>query len=559
MLIKRGLEMKKNRLLAISLILIVSTFLFGCQKEENSSDKKISVVTSFYPMYEFAQQVGGELADVTLMVSAGEDAHHYEPSAKDVARVNEADVFVYSSEEMEHWVDSLLKTTENDKLVVARTADGVDSGHDHGEHEHDHGDHEHDAQLEGGENVEIHGVADHYHTGDIVKLTAELEGNVDYEHWHWYTRANADEEWVTVPNQGGPQFEYEATGESFEVQAVLFDDAHNEYAKSAPVEIVINDHGHDHDDEADHEHGHEAKNDDSHDHEHGEEQSHNHGHGAEEEDHEHGNGAEAGSIEIVGRADHYHTGDVVTLVAELKEEVDYEHWHWYTRTSEDEEWEVVSGQGSDHFEYKTTGESFEVKAVLFDDDHQTFAESEPIAIVIDDHENHDPHIWLDPVLAQEQVKVIRDAFIEADPDGKEVYQKNAEAFINELQALHEEYEAALKDAKERVFVVQHQAFGYLAKRYDLEQIAVGGLSTEVEPSPSRIAEIGELVKEYGVPVIYYQQGANSAIAKTVANETGTKTAILYDLEVLSKELQEKDLGYVEAMRENLKSLQLSVQ
>lgn len=130
-----------------------------------------------------------------------------------------------------------------------------------------------------------------------------------------------------------------------------------------------------------------------------------------------------GTIEIVGRADHYHTGDVVTLVAELKEEVDYEHWHWYTRTSENEEWEVVSGQESDHFEYKTTGESFEIMAVLYDDDHHTFAESEPIAIVIDDHENHDPHIWLDPVLAQEQVKVIRDAFIEADPDGKEVYEK----------------------------------------------------------------------------------------------------------------------------------------
>lgn len=521
--------MKRKWLVAILLSLLLSGVLLGCQKEASTSDDKISVVTSFYPMYEFTQQIAGDRADVTLMVSAGEDAHHYEPSAKDVARVNEADVFVYSSEEMEHWVDSLLKTTENEKLVIARTADGVESA------EHDH---EHETNHEAAGSIKINGAADHYHTGDMIKLIAELNEDVNYDHWHWYTRKDADDEWVTVPEQGGPEFNYEAT-ENFEVRAVLFDDAHNEYAVSEPVEIIINDHGHEHDG------GEESS------HENGEEEAH---------DHSHENGEVAAkTIEIVGLADHYHTGDVVTLVAQLEEEVDYDHWHWYTRASEDDEWEVVSGQGTDHFEYKTTGESFDVKAVLFDNDHNTYAESEPVNVFINDHNQHDPHIWLDPVLAQEQVNVIRDALIKADPDGKDVYEKNAEAFNKELQELHEEYEAALKNAKNRVFVVQHQAFGYLAKRYNLEQIAIGGLSTEVEPSPSRIAEIGNLVKENNVPVIYFQQGANSAIAETVASETGTETAILYDLEVLSKELQDKNLGYVDAMRENLKSLQLSIQ
>ena len=61
-----------------------------------------------------------------------------------------------------------------------------------------------------------------------------------------------------------------------------------------------------------------------------------------------------------------------------------------------------------------------------------------------------------------------------------------------------------------------------------------------------------------MPVIYYQQGASSAIAQTVATETGTDTAVLYDLEVLSEELLENDLGYIEAMRHNLESLQISI-
>ncbi|PAE14629.1 Mn2+/Zn2+ ABC transporter substrate-binding protein, partial [Virgibacillus sp. 7505] len=93
--------------------------------------------------------------------------------------------------------------------------------------------------------------------------------------------------------------------------------------------------------------------------------------------------------------------------------------------------------------------------------------------IIDDHESHDPHIWLDPVLAQEQVNIIRDALIEADPDGQAIYEENAEAFNKELQALHEDFQAALEDAESRVFVVQHQAFGYLAQRYQLEQVAIG--------------------------------------------------------------------------------------
>jgi len=542
--------MKRKWVGTILLSLTMSAILLGCQKEVSStSDDKVSVVTSFYPMYEFTQQVAGDRADVSLMVSAGEDAHHYEPSAKDVARVNEADVFVYSSEEMEHWVDSLLKTIENDQLVIARTADGVESTH----HDHDHEDHEDEANQEANESIHIQGVADHYHTGDMVELTAELDEDVDYDHWHWYTRERADEEWVTVPDQGGPEFKYEVTGANFEVRAILFDDNHNEFAVSQPVEIVINDHGHG--EEESHQHAEEG-------HDHGEEEDHAHGEiieGAHVHDHEHGSEEAAGTIEIIGLADHYHTGDVVTLVAQVEEEVDLDHWHWFTRRSHDEDWQAVSGQETDHFEYKTTGESFEIRAVLYDDDHNVYAESDPVSVLIDDHENQDPHIWLDPVLAQEQVKIIRDALIKADPDGKDIYEKNAEAFNKELQALHEEYEAALKDAENRIFVVQHQAFGYIAKRYQLEQIAIGGISTEVEPSPSRIAEIGNLVKEYNVPVIYYQQGANSAIAETVATETGTQTAILYDLEVLSKELQDKDLGYVDAMRENLKALQLSIQ
>lgn len=508
--------MNQKMFKTLLVLITVALVLFGCQSKpaENATQNegtKISVVASFLPMYEFTKYVAGDRANVKLMVSEGQDAHHYEPSAQDVAAVNEADVFVYSSDEMEFWTKSLFNTVENDNLIIVRAADGP------GKSDNDR--------------VQVNGVANHYHTGDEIELTAQLTGDAEYDHWHWYQRANANEDWVAISGQGTATFTLKAPEESFEIQAVVYDNNHNVFAKSEPVELKIDNHDN---------HVHEDKDHESNEH------------------NDHSKAQAIENISIVGLADHYHTGDVVTLIAKSNEQTNYEHWNWLIRESSDHEWETVPGMETEHFEYKTSGTSFEAKAVLYDNDNNVYGESSIAAIFIDDHENHDPHIWLDPVLAQDQVLAIRNALIEADPNGKVIYEENAKAFIEELKALDEEYTNTLKDAKHRAFIVQHQAFGYLADRYDLEQVAIGGLSTEVEPSPSRIAEITELVRKHNVPVIYYQQGASSAIAQTVAKETGTETAVLYDLEVLSEELLANDLGYLEAMRHNLKALQVSI-
>lgn len=511
--------MKKKWITTTAVSLLTAVILSACtpqSDEKNRSGEKISVVTSFYPMYEFTKQVAGDRADVWMMVAAGEDAHHYEPSAKDVAGVNQADVFVYSSEEMEHWARSLLNTIEKKDLVIARTIDGLDTYMEVGN--------KNDENPETAEEITILGVSDHYHTGDHIKLRAKSKDK-NHDRWEWFTRENETAQWEPVTNQEGPNFKLQAPKASFEIQAVLYDDSHKEYAESKPIEILIDNHD-------GNVHSNKDKN-----------QQHN---------------ATSEQIEIIGLAGHYHTGDVVTLIGQSEEEPTNANWKWLMRSNLESEWETVTGQESNRFEYKTTGESFELRAVLYNQANKTVAESEPVSVLIDDHENQDPHIWLDPLYAQAQVNVIRDALIKADPEGTATYEKNAQNFSEELQTLHEDYEKTLQLAENRKFVVQHEAFGYLAKRYQLEQIAIGGLSTEVEPSPSRIAEIKQLVSKYEVPVIYYQQGESSAIAETVAIETNTQTAVLYDLEVLSEELQAEKLGYIEAMRKNLENLQLSI-
>lgn len=189
-------------------------------------------------------------------------------------------------------------------------------------------------------------------------------------------------------------------------------------------------------------------------------------------------------------------------------------------------------------------------------DGEVLIKSEILNVHIDNHDELDPHSWLDPVLAIDQVNRIQEALIQADPEGESEYRANAEAFNQKLQTLHEDYEQAFADAKNRSFVVQHEAFGYLADRYQLEQISVGGLSTEVEPSPARIGEIAKIIDEIDASIIYYQQGGNTSIAQTIALETGVEIVQLYDLEVAP---QDQDLGYIEAMQENLKALKLSIQ
>lgn len=93
-------------------------------------------------------------------------------------------------------------------------------------------------------------------------------------------------------------------------------------------------------------------------------------------------------INIEGIAEHYHTGDTMKLTAVLDEENESDHWHWYSRESNDEEWEVVSGQETDIFTGKATKDGLEIKVVLFGNDHEPLLQSTPIKVVIDDHHGH---------------------------------------------------------------------------------------------------------------------------------------------------------------------------
>ncbi|MFB4158858.1 metal-binding protein ZinT [Geomicrobium sp. JSM 1781026] len=123
----------------------------------------------------------------------------------------------------------------------------------------DHSDHDEDPGQNSPEDVGIEGLADHYHTGDSIELVANFDEDVDYDHWHWYTRADHNSEWQSVPDHGTEHYSGEATHDGQEIKAVLFDADHEAYVQSPSVEVVIDDHDHDHDHAHSHAHDEESQ------------------------------------------------------------------------------------------------------------------------------------------------------------------------------------------------------------------------------------------------------------------------------------------------------------
>lgn len=113
------------------------------------------------------------------------------------------------------------------------------------EEEHHHGD-EAVSFEDAPENIQIEGLSDHYHTGDVFKLTAELKEETDLNHWHWYIRDTSEDEWQAVEEQEGSSYIGDANVDGQEVIAVLYNDNHEVFAKSPIVEIIIDDHEHGH-------------------------------------------------------------------------------------------------------------------------------------------------------------------------------------------------------------------------------------------------------------------------------------------------------------------------
>lgn len=169
-----------------------------------------------------------------------------------------------------------------------------------------------------------------------------------------------------------------------------------------------------------------------------------------------------------------------------------------------------------------------------------------------DHGGLDPHTWLDPTNLAAVTEAVRDALVEIAPQYADDFNANADALLADLAQLDADYTAGLANCERRTFVTSHAAFGYLANRYNLEQVGIRGLEPEVEPTAARIAEVQQIARDRGVTTIFFETLVSPVVAESIAGDLGLTTAVLDPLEGLTDASPGDD--YLEVMRANLAAL-----
>lgn len=134
---------------------------------------KLNIKVSFYPMYEFTKSITGDLANVEVLVPAGVEPHDWEPTAKDMADISDADVLVYNGAGMEGWAQQIVDGAAGSDLITIEASKGLQII-EGTEHEHDH---EHSHEEEGA------GEADHDHDHDHSHNDSSA-GEADHDHDH---------------------------------------------------------------------------------------------------------------------------------------------------------------------------------------------------------------------------------------------------------------------------------------------------------------------------------------------------------------------------------------
>ncbi len=127
---KKERRVRINRAAYCVLAALVLILLSGCRGSEDADSGghriKLKVVASLFPMYDFAWTIGGGYAEVSLLMPPGVEPHSFEPTPADVARLNSADIFIFTNRYMEPWVEDILKSTDSSRLLIVDASSGLD-------------------------------------------------------------------------------------------------------------------------------------------------------------------------------------------------------------------------------------------------------------------------------------------------------------------------------------------------------------------------------------------------------------------------------------------------
>jgi len=126
--------------LLLSLFLL-APLLLSCQRrvESPAHRERVEVIATLFPLYDFAKNVGGDKARVTLLLPPGAEPHSFEPKPGDMLKITGADLFVYTGRAMEPWVEGILKGVDNKDLLIDDASKGIDLAEEEGAARDEHG------------------------------------------------------------------------------------------------------------------------------------------------------------------------------------------------------------------------------------------------------------------------------------------------------------------------------------------------------------------------------------------------------------------------------------
>jgi ABC-type Zn uptake system ZnuABC Zn-binding protein ZnuA len=142
------------------------------------------------------------------------------------------------------------------------------------------------------------------------------------------------------------------------------------------------------------------------------------------------------------------------------------------------------------------------------------------------YQQGNPHVWLDPVLAQDICRRIAQAFIQIDPEHQQEYERNLAAYLGKLKDLNKEIMEKVATFRQRDYVCFHPAFAYFARRYGLSEVGVIEVAPGREPSPGHLQKTIAAIKNCGCRAVFAEPQLSRRMAEVIAQEAGVKVLLL---------------------------------
>jgi len=171
----------------------------------------------------------------------------------------------------------------------------------------------------------------------------------------------------------------------------------------------------------------------------------------------------------------------------------------------------------------------------------------------------DPHVWNDPILAEQEVTNIKNAMEKADPINAKYYEDNANAYIAKLVALDNSIKSGLSNCKKNTFVSFHNAYHYFTNRYGVHDVWISGMAPEADVPPQDIQKVVQIAKDKDVKVIFSEDLVDPRLANTLANEVGAQVLVLSPLEGINQTEQQEGKTYLDKWYQNLHNLKIALE